>query len=335
MPTDQVIGEVDSAQVSEQEAIDTQVEAEQDAALRSILGTENTENTETTDTKPEPKTEEHTEPVPDSVNAADLKKAKATLNRDRVPKSALKNLTDKEIVDWGTQRATEQGKQDGYGNQLKDLKAQLTKATAKKAAEDIDFSEAVKPLAEKLKAIYGDEELDSSTELQSFAKEIFQVASAASQARSDEQTQQIEKLVLQFEDSQRNSARNQLPKHYGLDSDDRWQDVVDYRLADANEYPSEKAAMEAACRQVFADETIAKYETNQTDQHKARSQGSSTTDKAGNAPPASKTEEEAVDDVIRGILRGDDDMKARGQKKLGRTVNQGFNELMSEERIGV
>ncbi len=332
----QVIGEMDQSQMDAQVALDQKVEDDNDAKLRGILGISDSDEKPTdTNTDPNVRSADTTEPktLPDSVNPDDHKKALAALKRDRVPDSALKNMTPEEVTKWGMQRAEERGKQDGYGNRLKELQKQIQDAKDTKDAEalDIDLAEAVKPLAEKFKGAYDGEGPEASDELVEFGKSILN----RNKAQMDKQAQVLERVQSQLTDIERAKIRTEMPEHYELDKDDRWQDIVEFRLTDSNEYESEKQAIEAACRQLFADEAIAKYAQSKQNINALRSQGKSTVSTDGKAPLDSQTKDQIEDDLLRSIIRGDHEGREKAQRKLGRSINPSSTELMSDERIGV
>jgi hypothetical protein len=221
----------------------------------------------------------------DSVNPEDYRKALNALKRDHTPQSVLDSLDPAQTVEWGLKLAGKQAETDGFGRQVSDLKAELAKLAgtdSKDAEPALDLKAKMEPIREYL----GDEVAEP---LEALLEPILR---AATSAKDSAQAEKLEKLAAQITDREQRDARRELQeKHpeFKVDNDGRWQQTLDHRRGDTNEYPSELEALSAACRHVFADEIIADYKAKLQETHDLRDNGQPS-GPSGPTPPAVETD---------------------------------------------
>lgn len=333
---------------------DARVEAEQDAVLARILS----DDTDTgsaaqakgdrsrdesgrfakQDPKPASKekpaseskqTPESKPAVPDGVNAEDYRKALTALQFDKVPQKYLDSMDPGELIEWGTARAKNHADIERLKNDLNKAKSapkETPKQEAKAEPAEVDWTKLVEPVQKQFSDYLADPDFNISEPLTAFGKQIAELATGSLQAKLTAQQEIIDSIQGQFRTQQQDAARSKLTEKWELDNNDRWNQVLEHRKADKNEYASEAEAIEAACRYKFADEIIAKHEANLKTQHKLRENGQPSTQNQ-KKPVKARTQEEQEDAVLDAILSGDRDKAAR----IGRSASPSAGELMASD----
>ena len=311
--------------VADQQASLEAADAEMDTALDSIIGEDDPVSAQDDATTPkdgraqdktgksakksaESKSDEPPEaPTDDATPEYD--KALQSLKRDKVPQSALDNLSKEDVISWGSQRAESQLHTDRIQSRNTELeRAKEILATPEPEADKAGDSVLDDALIE-FGNYFGE---DSSGPLKAFGEAILKKATAG----QDAQREALAKIVSRIENQERQEAREAMSERYDLSDDSRWQEVVEYAKADANTHASVQDGLRAACRQLFADDIQDNLNSNLHAEHGKRSRGQPHAGHKSAPPTESKNNEDLEDTLLDNIL--DEDMVAA--EKTGRVI---------------
>lgn len=299
------------------------VDADMDAALAKITGTP-TDSPESEQDAPAPKdgrardgsgkfksADEPTgasDPETEDVNPDGYDKALRALMRDKVPESVLTDMSPKEITAWGESRAKHQADIDRLTNEL---------ATFKKSGTETSEPES---------------EAKSDDDMDEFTEYFGEDAAGPMRKLMSKNDAKVDKLLQRIERQDRELARRELEKEYKLSDSDRWQQVLEIRNADKNEYDSEVDAVRSAATLAFANEDIADLKSRLAKEHSARDNGQSTTESRRGRPGPPPTVAEYEDRILTAITSGN--TKERDRLRAEQLKNQqvGFIEIMSSDK---
>jgi hypothetical protein len=269
----------------------------------------------------------------DSVNPDDLRKAINALKRDHTPQSVIDGLDSTRIVEWGLKLANKQAESDGFGAQLSGLKAELAKLTSTDSpSAEPGLLDAKAGLAE-FREMFGD---DATAPLEKLLMPLLEKASTPN--ADPAQAARVEKMEAQLQQWEQREVRRELvDKHpeYKLGEDERWDRLLASRKGDANEYSSEREALDVHRRLLFADEINADSKAMLNEQHRLRDAGQPTPP-SGATPPATLTDDQLEDLFLNAQQDGNEAEKARIEKLIKARRQTGvipFDKLMA--RIGV
>lgn len=306
---------------AQQESAET-ADAEMDTALENILGDDYSEDTpapgqeapdEPKDGQVRDKTGrftkksdgaedgEPTAATSDGANTDEYRNALRSLQKDRVPTQVLESLKPDEIIAWGNERAQNHLDVDRIQSRI----AELEQPPAEEAKPPPDLDETL----DKFKEFFGEE---AAEPLKAYGEALLAKFQAGQQGQQD----QLAQIVARMQAQEQNEARQALSERWAL-SDVRWQVVTDQMDRDKNEYPTRQDAVQAACRQLFADDDIDELNSKLHIEHDKRDRGQPTTEHR-RAPAESKTIVDLEDQALDNILDGDD----AALKKTSRAMAQ-------------
>lgn len=262
----------------------------------------------------------------EAVNPEDLQEAMRALKRAKTPQSVIDGMSEQALSEWGQELASVQKESDGFSHQLAELRKQIVpEPTAEAQAEPADADQAYQDIA----SYFGDEAVGP---LKALLDPLLKAA-------TPQPNGEVEKLAAQLREQVQRDARRELQeKHpeFGLDDDGRWSQLIDSRKADKNEYATEREALDAHRRLLFADEVNADARKLQAETRKRRDDGQPTPP-SGGSPPGELSPAKLEDAYLDAQFSGDAKkmahikalMDAHGRKSGGMT-----EELMNA-RIGV
>ena len=266
---------------------------------------------ETTDAEEEPvsedtDTETHSEP-----RSEDYEKAIAALRRDGVPESALENMDDNSILEWGAKRAKVQADVDGYGAKVRELEDRLNNAQRTDSAEETVEAtgqdqpqsqpanfEALNQYQSKISDIFGDEAAEAV--MSPFRDMVQQTAQALQY-----QQQVIAQLYAENQNQTLNSTRSRLQERFPRLADDSdYYTVVEgmQKLVHVGEYNSVDDLMTDAYRISFAK--LAEQDAKKEAVDRMKNNGQPTTQSHTKTPTRSLGGEEREDAALDAILSG-------------------------------
>ncbi len=265
--------------------------------------------------------EETSQPAkPEVVNSEEYRKALQALQLDKVPASVLDTMDPTELIEWGTARAQNHADVDRMIHRAPSEK-DATSANKPESSDDLDWKEMVEPFSE----YFGE---DAAGPLRAFGEKLLAKAGGGN-------SEQVAKLTAMVQRQGQELARTALTEKWNLSDQGRWNQVLEHRAKDANEYASESDAVEAAARQVFADETISDYQARLAKQHKARSIGQPETQSRRQPVGDTKPTMDVEDDLLNAITSGDNEGVQRARGELRRRGSKSLSELSVAGRVGV
>ena len=295
---DTIIGD-DTFLSPEQEALSRPTEGLRERGTDGRFKPKEETSVEAEDGEPEAAT------VDDGANTDEYKTALRSLQRDKVPAKVLDNLTPAEVIEWGQDRAANHLDVD----RINSRNAELEQAKdALKATEPEAQADAVQESLDEFKDYFGEE---AAGPLKAYGEAIL----AKAQAGNESQNVVLQKLIDRMQAQESTEAREALSERWAL-SDTRWQTVEAHMAKDANEYPTVKAAVQAACRQLFADDNIDDLNSKLHTEHGKRDRGQPTTEHRGATPPAAKDMDALEDEGLDAILDGDDAEIAKSERRI-------------------
>ena len=258
------------------------------------------------DTTSDEDTETHSEPM-----SGEYEKAIAALRRDGVPESALENMDDSSILEWGTKRAKVQADVDGYGAKVKELEDRLNSvqgtddSAAPAEGEGTDQAQAqpatpteLNQYTERISTLFGDEAAEAvMSPIRDLVQQTAQVLQAHQQAigalNADQQVRML--------DTSRDRLRERFPR---LASDSDFQKVVEgmQKLASIGEYSNVDDLMVDSYRVNFAK--LAEQEAKKAQVDRMKDGGQPTTHSQSSTPARSKGGEEREDAALDALLSG-------------------------------
>jgi hypothetical protein len=309
-----------------------------DEALAEILGTEappaekpvetekptkpRGEDGKFTKKEPEQPKETPQPAVPEGVNPKDYATAHEALKRANAPEDVLSKMDPKSLVDWGLRTAAHQKEVDGYATRMKELEAQVEEPVE---VSEIDWSEMTAGLKD---SIFDNPE-DAMTKFgQALVEKIEGKYAAKDKARQKAQKEIVDRL----RDSERAAARTSSDPRYGLDREDRWQQVTDALSKDKNTYSSEAEAVEQTCLRLYAKEIIEDLGSRVDVEHDKRAAGQPTPP-TEQAQPASLSFQDREDKALSFIL---DERLSREEgvrkaaKVMGTVPDSGLPETLNQ-----
>jgi hypothetical protein len=263
--------------------------------------------------KTAPDSEDTTEPTAsaDGVNPEDLRKATNALKRSHTPQSVIDSLDPAKTVEWGLRLAATQAESDGFGKKVSDLKAELAKLAgtdSKAEPEPVDLDAKFKAFSD----MFGDE---AAEPLKALLEPILKASTTKPDSALAEKLEKLEALQRDRDQRDARKAIQAAWPEYGLDKDDRWDQLLASRRGDTREYSSEREALDTHRRLVFADEISADQRARLKETHKVRDDGQPTPP-AGGTPPAAESVEALEERWLVAADEGNQAEKGRIEKLL-------------------
>jgi len=267
---------------------------------------------ETTDVEDEPVSEDTDTETSSEPRSEDYEKAISALRRDGVPESALENMDDNSILEWGSKRARVQADVDGYGAKVKELEDRLNNVQSTDSAEETAEAvgedqaqrqpaglESLNQYRDKISDIFGDEAAEAV--MSPFREMVQQTAQAL-----QHQQQVIAQLYAENQHQTLNSTRSRLQERFPRLADDSdYQKVVEgmQKLIHVGEYNSVDDLMTDAYRVSFAK--LAEQEAKKEAVDRMKNNGQPTTQTHTKTPTRSLGGEEREDAALDAILSGE------------------------------
>ena len=305
------------------EGVTAENESSDDAILDRLMGEKDPfseaveppmpeSESETTDVEDEPVSEDEDTETNSEPMSEDYEKAIAALRRDGVPESALENMDDNSILEWGSKRAKVQADVDGYGAKVKELEDKLNNVqstdsvekTAEAEGEDQAQNQpasldSLNQYASKISDIFGDEAAEAV--MSPFREMIQQTAQALQQ-----QQQAIAQLHAENQTRSLDTTRSKLQERFPrLANDSDYQKVVEgmQKLVQVGEYESIDDLMTDAYRISFSK--LAEQDAKKEAVNRMKNNGQPTTQTNTKTPTRSLGGEEREDAALDAILSGE------------------------------
>tara|TARA_Y100000004_G_scaffold186785_1_gene238724 strand:+ start:252 stop:1277 length:1026 start_codon:yes stop_codon:yes gene_type:complete len=253
---------------------------------------------EDTETSSEPMSEEY-------------ERAIAALRRDGVPESALENMDDNAILEWGSKRAKVQADVDGYGAKVKELEDKLNNMQSTDSAEETSEVEgqdqpqsqpagleSLNQYKSQISEIFGDEAAEA---VMSPLRDMIQQTAQVLQ----QQQQAISQLHAENQIRTLDAARSKLQERFPRLSDNSdYQKVVEgmQKLIKIGEYESVEDLMTDSYRISFAN--LAEQEAKKAEVNRMKNEGQPTTQTNSKTPARSLSGEDREDAALDAILSG-------------------------------
>jgi hypothetical protein len=292
---DRLMGAQEDSEDADNTSVPQDEQAEETQEETSVAQEDSDEDTET---RSEPKTEEY-------------EKALAALRRDGVPESAIENMSDDDLLEWGAKRAKVQADVDGYGAKVKELEDRLNSTTETDASDATSEGEGTDqaqsqpdPVTEmnqystRISEIFGDEAAEAVMspirDLVDQTKAIFQ---EHREAILSIQTDSTERLVSDT----RSRLQERFPR---LANDSDFETVIDgmQKLAAIGEYKSLDDLMTDSYRVQFAK--LAEQEAKKAEVDRMKDGGQPTTQSQSKTPARSMSGEAREDAALDALLSG-------------------------------
>ena len=257
-----------------------------------------TSEDEDTETRSEPMSEEY-------------EKAIAALRRDGVPESALENMDDSSILEWGTKRAKNQADVDGYGAKVKELEDKLNSAQSADGSEETsegagtdqaqaqpETTKELNQYKDRISDLFGDEAAEAvMSPIRDLVQQTKQILEDQRQAIASIQSDQQVRTLTET----RSRLQERFPR---LADDTDFGKVVEgmQKLAAIGEYDNIDELMTDSYRVNFAK--LAEQEAKKAQVDRMKDGGQPTTQSQSSAPARSKGGEEREDAALDALLSG-------------------------------
>jgi hypothetical protein len=192
-----------------------------------------------------------------------LEKAKLALLRDKMKPSVLAKLSEEEILELGEARAEQQKRVDGFGNEMKKLKAQLAQgqqppASAKK--DDDKGDDKSKEAQAQQTQTDGDTDYGLDTMLEHAGPEVTNTIKKAFKTLEDSHREELSTATNAARSMLLRGARKDLKEAFPqVDDSKTWDKVVRFAtaLAQSGDYPDgdEDRLFQDAARAAIPDAT--------------------------------------------------------------------------------
>ena len=318
----------DSPVVPVSEGVSQGNDASDDAILDRLMGEENafeaavdpptqepeqsTESQEETveaqedETSEDEDTETHSEPM-----SEEYEKAIAALRRDGVPEAALENMSDEDILAWGSKRAKNQADVDGYGAKVKELEDKLesmqnadgSEGTAEGEGEDQAQAQPattsdLNQYTTKISELFGDEAAEAvMSPIRDLVQQTKQILEEQRQAIAHIQSDQQVRTL--------NESRSRLQERFPrLANESDYEKVVEgmQKLAAIGEYNSIDELMTDSYRVNFAK--FAEQEAKKAEVDRMKDGGQPTTQSQSKTPARSLSGEDREEAALDALLSG-------------------------------
>jgi len=308
------------------EGVSRDNDSSDDAILERLMGDEETSEDEfemssSTENQSEETQEETSEDQDDSEedtethsepNSEEYEKAVAALRRDGVPDSALENMSDDEILAWGSKRAKVQADVDGYGAKVKELEDKLNAVSesddsaADSEGESTDQAQSqpekvteLNQYSERISEIFGDEAAEA---VMSPIRDLIEQTKAI----LEDQRQAIVEVQMESQARMLNESRTRLRERFPkLANESDYETVLQgmQKLSAVGEYENLDDLMIDSYRVQFAK--LAEQESKKAEVDRMKNGGQPTTQSQSKTPPRSMSGEDREDAALDALLSGE------------------------------